>query len=69
MPAPNRYLLSVLFCALMPLAASQNKSIVMTGSAAKPSQPANLKVTPDLPRRLAKFRSVEMPLRGHGINC
>jgi len=56
-----------MLCALMPVAASQKKSIVMTGSAAKPSQPANLKVTPDLARRLAKFRSVEMPLRGTGL--
>jgi len=63
MADPIRYLLPVVFCALMPIAASQNKSIVMTGSAAKPSQPANLKVTPDLARRLAKFRSVQMPLR------
>ena len=64
MAAPQRCLLPVILSALMALAASQNKSIVMTGSAAKPSQPASLKVTPDLPRRLAKFRSVEMPLRG-----
>ena len=64
MAAPQRCLLPVILSALMTLAASQNKSIVMTGSAAKPSQPASLKVTPDLPRRLAKFRSVEMSLRG-----
>jgi len=35
----------------------------MTGSAAKPAQPVAVKVTPDLAKRLAKFRSVEMPVR------
>ena len=39
------------------------------GSAAKPSQAASLKVTPDLGRRLAKFRSVETPLRATGLTA
>jgi hypothetical protein len=63
----NRFLLPIVLFALVPIAVSQGRSIVMTGSAAKPSQPANLKVTPDLAKRLAKFRSVEMPLRGTGL--
>jgi len=64
MAARNRYLiLSILLCALMPMAASQGKSKIMTGSAAKPAQPVAVKVTPDLAKRLAKFRSVEMPVR------
>ena len=48
----------------MAIAASQEKSKLMTGSAAKPAQPVSVKVAPDLAKRLAKFRSVEMPLRG-----
>ena len=34
----------------------------MIGSAAKKAEPANVKVVPDLARRLARFRSVQMPL-------
>ncbi len=34
----------------------------LTGSAAKNGAPASLKVAPDLPQRLAKFRRVQMPL-------
>ena len=69
MTGPNRYLLPIVLCVFMPIADSQKKSIVMTGSAAKPSQAASLKVTPDLGRRLAKFRSVEMPLRATGLTA
>jgi hypothetical protein len=63
MAALNRFLLPTVLCVLAPMATSQHKSIVMTGSAAKASQPANLRVAPDLAKRLAKFRSVEMPLK------
>jgi hypothetical protein len=34
----------------------------MIGSAAKKAEPANVKVTPDLAHRVARFRSVQMPL-------
>jgi hypothetical protein len=34
----------------------------MIGSAAKKAEPANVKVAPDLARRVARFRSVQMPL-------
>jgi hypothetical protein len=34
----------------------------MIGSAAKQAEPANVKVAPDLARRVARFRSVQMPL-------
>jgi len=34
----------------------------MIGSAAKQAEPANVKVPPDLARRVARFRSVQMPL-------
>ncbi len=34
----------------------------MIGSAAKQAEPANVKVVPDLARRVARFRSVQMPL-------
>ncbi len=35
----------------------------MVGTAAKAAEPANVKVVPDLSKRLARFRSVEMPMR------
>ena len=34
----------------------------MIGSAAKQAEPANVKVAPDLARRVARFRSLQMPL-------
>jgi len=39
----------------------QKKSRTMVGSAAKPTDPAAVKVAPDLAKRVAKFRSVQMP--------
>lgn len=39
----------------------------MIGSAAKASDPATVKVVPDLSRRVAKFRSVEMPFHSAGL--
>ena len=41
---------------------AQKKREWMIGSAAKKTEPANVKVAPDLSRRLARFRSVQMPL-------
>lgn len=41
---------------------AQKKREWMIGSAAKKTEPANVKVAPDLARRLARFRSVQMPL-------
>jgi hypothetical protein len=35
----------------------------MVGTAAKVAEPANVKVVPDLSKRLARFRSVDMPMR------
>ena len=40
----------------------------MTGSAAKGGAPANLKVAPDLEKRLAQFRRVSMPFRTAGLS-
>ena len=40
----------------------------MTGSAAKGSASASLKIVPDLDQRLAKFRRVEMPFRTAGLS-
>ena len=42
--------------------AAQRKREWMIGSAAKKEEPANVKVTPDLAHRVARFRSVHMPL-------
>ncbi len=41
---------------------AQRKRELMIGSAAKQTDPANVKVAPDLARRVARFRSVQMPL-------
>jgi Peptidase family M49 len=41
----------------------------MTGSAAKGGAPANLKVAPDLEKRLAQFRRVSMPFRTAGLSA
>ncbi len=41
----------------------------MTGSASKSGAPANLKVSPDLPKRLAKFQRVQMPFRTTGLSA
>jgi hypothetical protein len=49
--------------------AAQQKKKVMTGSAAKAGAPANLKVAPDLERRVARFRRVQMPLRTTGLTA
>jgi len=41
---------------------AQRKRELMIGSAAKQAEPANVKVAPDLARRVARFRSLQMPL-------
>jgi hypothetical protein len=41
----------------------------MTGSAAKTGAPANLKVAPDLKKRLAQFQRVPMPFRTAGLSA
>jgi Peptidase family M49 len=56
-------LFSILILLFMPGSAlTQHKREYMIGSAAKKAEPANVKVVPDLARRLARFRSVQMPL-------
>jgi hypothetical protein len=51
-----------------PTAAQTKKPRFMIGSAAKGGTPANLKVVPDLDRRLAKFRRVQMPFQTAGLS-
>jgi hypothetical protein len=41
----------------------------MTGSAAKETESAGMQVVPDLDRRLAKFRRVEMPFHSAGLTA
>src|SRR5271169_5801400 len=48
--------------------AAQPKNKMMTGSVAKSGAPANLKAAPDLERRLARFRRVQMPFRTAGLS-
>ena len=48
-------------------AQSQKNAKAMTGSAAKSGAPANLQVAPDLAKRLAKFRRVQMPFQPAGL--
>jgi hypothetical protein len=43
-------------------ALAQRKRGYMIGTAAKKAEPANVKVAPDLARRVERFRSVQMPL-------
>lgn len=45
------------------------KTRTMTGSAAKSGAAANLKIAPDLARRLAKFRRVQMPFETAGLSA
>ncbi len=50
-------------------AAQQKKTRAMTGSAAKGSAPADLKVAADLGQRLAKFQHVRMPFQTAGLTA
>jgi Peptidase family M49 len=49
--------------------AAQRRTTLMTGTAAKGGAPANLKVTPDLEQRVAKFRRVQMLFRTEGLSA
>src|SRR5262249_8356335 len=64
----NGLFLPIILCVLSSIAVAQKK-IIMKGSAAKPSKPVNLRVASDLAKRVAKFRSVEMPLQGTGLTA
>jgi hypothetical protein len=48
---------------------AQQRSKLMIGSAAKGGAPTNLKVAPDLEKRLAQFRRVSMPFRAAGLSA
>jgi hypothetical protein len=52
----------LLVCSFTHNLPAQRKRELMIGSAAKQAEPANVKVAPDLARRVARFRSVRMPL-------
>src|SRR5262249_8832603 len=43
-------------------AQNEKKRGLLIGTAAKAAEPANVKVVPDLPKRLARFRQVETPM-------
>jgi hypothetical protein len=77
MNEPGVVLVFLLLLLLMPAPGSAQqkpgakpaaKSGVMTGSAAKGSATAGLKIAPDLDRRLARFRRVRMPFRPAGLS-
>lgn len=53
----------------MSVAASSQKKHPMTGSAARASDPAAVRVVPDLAKRVAKFRSVQMPFQSTGLTA
>ena len=63
------FLIGLFLIPLMPVsgAIQSNKKRVMTGSAAKPEDHATVEVIPDLAKRAAKFREVEMPFRSTGL--
>ncbi|MGB9075152.1 MAG: Zn-dependent hydrolase [Terriglobales bacterium] len=71
----NKLGIVLVFLLLMPVSGSAQqrkpgaKSGVMTGSAAKGSASAGLKLAPDLDQRLAKFRRVQMPFRPAGLSA
>jgi hypothetical protein len=48
---------------------AQQRSKLMIGSAAKGGAPANLKVAPDLEKRLAQFRRASMPFRAADLSA
>jgi hypothetical protein len=64
---------AIVLLSLSPVAtlssAQPSKGKVMTGSAATNGSPANLKVAPDLARRLGKFKRVEMPFHSAGLSA
>jgi hypothetical protein len=64
------FVLSFVFLVTVFGAAQQKKKPrAMMGSAAKGSAPANLKVAPDIERRLAKFQRVQMPSGKAGLSA
>jgi len=60
--------LCILLVPVSGFAQKKNKR-AMTGSAAKAGSTANLKVAPDLDKRLAKFRRVRMPFNAVGLTA
>jgi hypothetical protein len=67
----KNYGLLIILILLMSISGSaqQKKTRKMTGSAAKGPVSAGLKVTPDLDKRLAKFRRVRMPFNRTGLTA
>lgn len=64
------FVLLLLFIPMMTiLSPAQSKKKAMTGSAAKNGAPADVKVAPDLEKRLAKFRRVRMPFLTAGLSA
>src|SRR5579871_6223004 len=62
----------LLFCTfllIMPTTSPAQKKRSMVGSAAKATDPASVKVVPDLAKRVAKFRSVQMPFPSTGLTA
>ena len=63
------FLLFVILLLLISASSQARKPHFMTGSAAKSGVPANLRVAPDLARRVARFRRVQMPFRTAGLSA
>jgi hypothetical protein len=57
------------FLLMVPITSSAQKTRSMIGSAAKATDPATVKVVPDLAKRVAKFRSVEMKFQSTGLTA
>jgi hypothetical protein len=55
------------FLLMVPITSSGQKTRSMIGSAAKATDPATVRVVPDLAKRVAKFRSVEMKFQSTGL--
>ena len=63
------FLIPLFLIPLMPAAGGRqnDKKRVMTGSAARAKDPATVEVVPDLDKRVAKFREVQMPFRATAL--
>ena len=59
----------LLVFAMTASSAEQKKHVFMVGSAAKGAETAGLQIAPDLDRRLAEFRRVEMPFHSAGLSA
>src|SRR6266481_759579 len=64
-----RFSLVLVLFVLEPVTSPTQKVRTMSGSTAKATDPSTVKVVPDLAKRVAKFRSVQMPFQSAGLTA